>query len=149
MIKKIRWDLIGIYGSVIAVLIGVYSVIKAGGPNSIYIAIAMLIVFGGMGFFFYNFLWGPRLNAKRLQKNGISAKAKILEIRDTNITINNNPQVKLILEIKNNNGEIYTTSSKVIIPRLKPGLYKPGMELPVKIDPKNEKNIIIVTNNKV
>lgn len=142
--KKIRWDLIGIYGSAIAVLIGVFAVIKAGGPNSIYIAIGMIVVFGGMGYFFYTLLWGPRVNARRLQKIGVQGKAKILEIRDTNIMINNNPQVRLMLEVTNNIGQAYTTSCKVIIPRLKPGLYKPGMELPVKIDPKNEKNVLII-----
>jgi len=146
--KKIRWDLLGIYGSVIAVLIAVFLVIKSGGPNSIYIAIGMIVVFGGMGTFFYKLLWGPRINAKRLQKIGVQGKAKIIEVVDTNITINNNPQVKLVLEVTNNIGQVYTTSSKVIIPRLRPGLYKTGMELPIKIDPKNEKNVLIDINKK-
>ncbi|MBK5270232.1 MAG: hypothetical protein JJE22_04380, partial [Bacteroidia bacterium] len=114
--KKIRWDLIGIYGSIIAVLIGVFAVIKSGGPGSIYIAIGMIVVFGGMGFFFYKLLWGPRINARRLQKIGIPGKAKILEVRDTNITINNNPQVKLMLEVTNNIGQVYSTSCKTILP---------------------------------
>jgi hypothetical protein len=141
--KKIPWDWIGIIGAIFGVLIAVYSVIKAGGAGSIYIAIGMVIVFGGLGFLLYKFLWGPRINIRRLQKTGIAGKAKILEVHDTNITINNNPQVKLILEIKNNFGQVYTTACKMIISRLKPVLFQPGMEISVKIDPKNEKNIIV------
>lgn len=141
--KKIRWDLVGILGGIIGVLFAVYAVIKAGGPNSIYIACAMLIVFGGMGFVLNKLLWQPRFNTKRLQKTGIPAKGKILEAHETNITVNNNPQLKLIIELKNNNGEVYTTSCKTIISRLKPLYLQPGKEVGVKIDPKNEKNIIV------
>lgn len=108
----------------------------------------MIVVFGGMGTFFYKFLWGPRLNAKRLQKNGVPGKAKILEVQETNIIINSNPPVKLILELRNNAGRIYTTSTKIVIPRLKPNLYKEGTEIPVKIDVNNEKDLIIDSNRK-
>jgi len=144
--KKIRWDLIGIYGSAIAVLIGVFAVIKAGGPGSIFIALGMIVVFGSMGYFFYKLLWGPRIHERRLHQSGIPGRAKIVEVRETNITINNNPQVKLMLEVTNSSGHVYHTSCKVIVPRLKPGLYKTGMELPIKIDPGNEKKLIIDLN---
>ena len=141
--KKIPWDWIGIVGGILGVLVGVYAVLRAGGPGSIYIAGGMIVVFGGMGFFFYKLLWWPKFNTKRLQKTGIPAKAKILEVHNTNITVNNNPQIKLMLEIKNNFGQVYTTACRMIISRLKPRLFQAGMEVPVKIDPKNEKNVII------
>jgi hypothetical protein len=141
--KKIPWDWIGIVGGILGVLIGVYSVIKSGGPGSIYISIGMIVVFGGMGFLLYKLLWGPRINTRRLKKTGITGKAKILEVRDTNITINNNPQIKLLLEVKNNSGQTYTTACRTVISRLQPGLFQPGMEVPVKIDPANEKNVIV------
>ncbi|MEY3763189.1 MAG: polymerase subunit alpha [Pseudomonadota bacterium] len=41
------------------------------------------------------------INANRLQKTGLPGTARILEVRDTGVTINNNPQVKLMLEVKN------------------------------------------------
>jgi hypothetical protein len=141
--KRNRWDLIGLIGSIIAVMIGVYAVIKSGGPGSIYIAIGMIVVFGSMGFFYYKFLLRPKFNSRRLQSIGIPGKAKIIEVRNTNITVNNNPEIKLMLEVKNNFGYTYTTTCRIIVSRLRPGLYQPGMEVPVKIDPKNEKNVII------
>jgi hypothetical protein len=142
--KKIRWDLIGIIGGIACVVIGPFAVIRAGGPRSTYIAIAMIAVFGSMGLLFYKFLWGPRFNIRRLQKTGIPGKAKILEVYTTNITVNNNPQLKLVMEIKNNSGQVYTAACKTIVSRrLQPGYFQPGKEVNVKIDPKNEKNVII------
>ena len=143
--KKNNWDLIGIIGFSAAVLIGAFSVIKAGGPGSILIAIAMIAVFGSMGFFLYKLIWRPGMTTRRLQKTGIPGKATIIEVRETNISIHNNPQVKLILEIKNDPGQLYTTSCCTIVSRLRPGLFQPGMEITVIIDPKNEKNVIIDT----
>ena len=135
--------MIGIIGGILAVLIAVYAVLRSGGPGSIYIAIGMIVVFGSLGFFFYKLLWRPRFNTRRLQQTGIPGKAKILEVHDTNITVNNNPQIKLMLEVKNNFDQVYNTSCRMIISRLKPNLFQPGMEVLVKIDPKNEKNVII------
>jgi hypothetical protein len=141
--KKIRWDLIGIIGGIAGVLLGAFAVIRTGGSRSIYISSAMIVVFGGMGLLFYKFLWEPRFNARRLQKTGISGKARILEVHTTNITVNNNPQVKLMLEVKNHSGQIYTTACKIIVSRRKPGYFQAGMDVYVKIDPKNEKNVTI------
>src|SRR5687767_2660724 len=70
-------------------------------------------------------------------------KARILEVRDTGVTINNNPQAKLILEVRNNLGQVYNTECRVLVSRLNPGMFSAGMEIPVKIDPKNEKNVVV------
>ncbi len=141
--KKIRWDLIGIVGGIAGVLIAAIAVIRAGGPNSIFIAGALIVVFGGMGYGLYKFLWQPRFNVKYLQKSGIPGKAKILEVHETNIAVHNNPQLKLIMELKNSAGEVYTTTCKTIVLRTRPIHFQPGKEVSVKIDPKNQKNIII------
>ena len=141
--KKIRWDLIGIFGGAAGVILAVVAVLRAGGPNSVYISMAMVLVFGGMGYFLYKFLWQPKSNTRRLQLEGISGRAKILEVHETNITVNQNPQYKLVLEIKNNLGDIYTTGCKTVVSRRSDVFFQPGKEVSVKIDPKNEKNVIV------
>ncbi len=141
--KKIRWDLIGILGGVAGVIIAVRAVLKTGGPNSTYIAIALVLVFGGMGYFLYKFLWQPKFNTRRLQLEGIPGKAKILEVHETNITVNQNPQFRLLMEIKNSDGQVYTTSCKTVVSRLRTIYFQPGKEVNIKIDPKNEKNVIV------
>ena len=47
------------------------------------------------------------------------------------------------MELKNNVGEVYTTDCKTIVSRLRPVHIQPGKEVNVKIDPKNEKNVIL------
>ena len=141
--KKIRWDLIGIFGGIAIVMIAVIAVLTSGEPDSIYIAIGVLVGFGAMGNVLYKYLWQPMFNKKRLQKIGIPGKAKIVAVAETNIAINNNPQLNLVIELKNNAGQVYTTACKTIVSKLKPVQFQPGKEVNVKIDPKNEKNVVL------
>lgn len=134
---------IGLGGGLLGIIVAIVSVLSVGGPSGIYIAGGIIVVFGGMMFLFYKLFFGPMILANRLQKTGISGKATIKEVRDTGVTINNSPQVKLVLDVKNSFGQIYTTTVRTLVSRLQPNLYQPGMVVPVKIDPKNE-NIVII-----
>jgi len=138
------WAWIGIGGGIAGFLIGILSVVMTvPGSTGIYITIGMVALFGGMGLLFYKLIFGPMLNAARLQKTGLPGKAIITAVNDTGVTINNNPQVKLTLDVKNNFGQRYSTVCRVLVSRINPFVYQPGMEVPVKIDPKNEKNVIV------
>ncbi len=141
--KKFRWDLVGMFGGILGVLLAIIAVLKSGSPNRVSVAVAMVVVFGGMGLLLYKLLWQPRFNTKRLLKTGIPARAKILEVHDTNIAVNNNPQLKLMLELKNKEGQVYATSCKTIVSRKMPVYFQPGKEVKVKVDPRNEKNVVI------
>ncbi len=134
---------IGIIGGIIGLVVGVGAVVATGGPSGIYIGMAMLAIFGGMFYLFYRIFFKPMINASRLQKTGIAGKATILEVRDTGVTINNNPQVKLMVEIKNSFGQRYNATIRTLVSRINPFAYQPGMEVPVKIDPKNEQNVVL------
>jgi hypothetical protein len=134
---------IGIAGGLIGLVVGVGSVLVNTGPEGIYIAAGIILLFGGMFFLFYKLFFGPMILASRLRKTGLPGKALIKEVRDTGVTINNNPQVKLVLEIKNSLGQKYTTTVRSLVSRLQPQLYQPGMTIPVLIDPKDD-NIVVV-----
>ncbi len=140
---------IGIIGGLIGLVIGMGAVITTMGPSGIYIAAGILLFFGGMFFLFYKLLIGPALLSKRLQKEGLDGKALIKEVRDTGVTVNNSPQVKLIVDVKNYLGQTYSTTIRVLVSRINPFVYQPGMTIPVKIDPKNEKNVVINTSGEV
>ncbi len=138
------WAWVGIGGGIAGLLIGIISVMTTTpGSSGIYIAIGMLAVFGGMAFLFYKLFFGPMFNAARLQKTGIPGTATITAVNDTGVTINNNPQVKLTLDVKNSFGQRYTTTCRTLVSRINPFVFQPGLEVPVKIDPKNEKNVVI------
>ena len=134
---------IGIIGGIIGLLVGIGAVVTTTGSMGIYIAGGMIILFGGMFYLFYRLFFKGMINTARLQKTGIPGRATILEVRDTGVTINNNPQVKLILEVKNSLGQKYSAQARVLVSRINPNAYAPGMEVPVKIDPKNEMNVVI------
>ena len=137
---------IGIIGGIIGLLAGLAAVIFTTGSAAWFIAPAMVLIFGGMFWMLYKLIFKPMILAARLQKIGLPGTAKILEVRDTGVTVNNNPQVKLMLEVKSNLGQIFTTQVRTIVSRLQPGLFQPGMQVPVKIDPANEKNVVIDFN---
>ena len=134
---------VGIIGGIAGLAIGMAAVLTTAGSIGIYIAAGMLLVFGGMFFLFYKLFFQQMLLANRLAKTGLPGKALVKEVHDTGVTINNNPQVKLVLEVTNNLGMIYTATTRTLVSRLNPGMYQPGMKVPVKIDPENENNIVI------
>ncbi|MGH2553234.1 MAG: hypothetical protein ACRDEB_05925 [Chitinophagaceae bacterium] len=134
---------IGIIGGIIGLIAGIGAVVTTGGKYGIWMGLGMLVIFGGMFYLFYRIFFKPMINAARLQKKGLPGKATILEVKDTGITINNNPQVKLLLEVKNNYGQKYNAQCRVMVSRLNPGMFMPGMEVAVKIDPDNEQNVVI------
>jgi len=134
---------IGLAGGLIGIIVAIGAVLATGGSSGIYIAGGIVVVFGGMMFLFYKLFFGPMINASRLMKTGLPGKATITEVHDTGVTINNNPQVKLVLDVKNQFGQTYSTTIRTLVSRIQPNLYQPGMVVPVKIDPKDEKNVII------
>lgn len=134
---------IGIIGGIIGLLVGIIAVVTTAGSLGIYIALGMLVIFGGMFYLFYRLFFKPMINANRLQKTGLPGKATILEVKDTGVTVNNNPQVKLVLEVKNSYGQKYTAQCRVLVSRINPNMFMPGMEVAVLIDPKNEQNVVI------
>jgi len=134
---------VGIIAGIFGLVVGVGAVIATAGSKGIYIGIGMAALFGGIFYLIYRLVFKPMINSSRLQKVGLPGTARKLEGKDPGVTINNSPQVKLILEVKNSFGQKYTTQCRVLVSRINPGAYRPGMEVPVKIDPKNEMNVVI------
>jgi hypothetical protein len=134
---------IGIAGGLLGIIVAIVSVLMTGGSEGIYIAAGILAFGGGIFYLFYKLLFAPIILASRLKKTGIAGKALIKEVRDTGVTVNNSPQVKLVLEIKNPLGQRYTATLRTLISRLQPQLYQPGMTIPVLIDPRDENKLVI------
>ncbi|MGB4845823.1 MAG: hypothetical protein WBP16_15265 [Ferruginibacter sp.] len=134
---------IGIIGGVIGIAVAIVSVLTTTGQEGIYIAAGILLMGIGMFYLFYKLLFAPMILANRLRKTGIPRKAVIKEVRDTGVTINNSPQVKLLLELKNSLGQRYTTTIRTLVSRLQPNLYQSGMTIPVLVDPEDENKLVI------
>jgi hypothetical protein len=79
----------------------------------------------------------------KLLKTGVPAQATILQVSDTGVTVNNSPQIKLLLQVNPPTGMPYQVETKVLISRLQTHAYQPGMVVPVKIDPNDKDKIAI------
>jgi hypothetical protein len=137
---------IGIAGGLIGLVVGIGGALASGDPSGMYIAAGIILLFGGMFFLFYKLFFAQMILANRLRKTGLPGKALITEVRDTGVTINNSPQVKLLVEIKNSLGQKYTTTIRTLVSRLQPFIYQPGMTIPVLIDPKDDNKVVIDTS---
>lgn len=130
-----------------AIGIVVFLIVGIAGEIELY----EVLLFGGITIvvyfvFIYPMIIRPLLLENRLKKTGKKATAKIIKIQDTGTTINDNPQVKLTVEVTPEYGTPYTTVLKQVISRLEVHLFKPGVLLNVLVDPKDQKKIILDTS---
>jgi hypothetical protein len=101
------------------------------------------VIVGIMGTVFWKVLFGPMMLSSRLKKSGYATSARGVEMSDTGVTVNNQPQVKLLLEVTPPNGSPYMVETKQIISRLQTSMYMPGNMIPVLID-LNDKNLVVI-----
>jgi hypothetical protein len=73
--------------------------------------------------------------ARELQKTGLAAKATILKISDSGITINDDPVAWLDLEVHPANSAAFRARTKCLISRLEVPQFQPGCSIPVRYDP--------------
>jgi hypothetical protein len=138
---KMNWGIIiGLIGGGIGLVVGFGAVIAT---KSIVGIVIMALVVGIMGTVFWKTLFGPMMLSRRLAKSGFATNARVVEVSDTGVTVNNAPQVKLLLEITPPNGTTYLVETKQLISRLQTSIYQPGSMIPVLID-LNDKNSVVI-----
>ena len=76
-------------------------------------------------------------------KNGITAEAEVLEVRDTGTTINDDPQIALLLEVRPTMGAVFQAELKTLVSRLEVANYRPGCKAVVLYDPANPKRMVL------
>jgi hypothetical protein len=130
---------IGLVVGLIGAAVGLTAAIISDPIFGIFMSVIFIAVFGGT----FGRIFGRMATQNRLLKTGVSARAVIKELRDTGVTVNNAPQVKLLLEVSPPTGAPYLVETKTLISRLETPSFQPGTELPVKIDPNNKNKIAI------
>lgn len=66
---------------------------------------------------------------------GVPAQATIKAMRDTGMTINQNPVAELDLAVEYGSGPPYDVTTRQTLPRLQIGQIQPGVKIEVKVDP--------------
>jgi hypothetical protein len=119
-------------------LIGMVVAIMASPVFGSIFTLIFIVIFGGV---FWSFFFKPMMVRNKLSKTGVAATAKIVSLSDTGVTVNMNPQIKLLLEVTPPMGAPYQVEMKQVISRLDTASYQPGTILSVIVDP-NDKNLI-------
>jgi len=132
--------IIGLAGGAIGVIVAIIAVLASGQWEAL---IIIAITVGIIGTVFWRVLFRPMMISSRLSKTGISTMAKVMEVNDTGVTVNNAPQIKLLLEVSPPNGVPYLVETKQLISRLQTAMYQPGSMIPVLID-LNDKDLISI-----
>jgi hypothetical protein len=78
-------------------------------------------------------------------KNGVSAPAVVLTVKDTGVSVNDNPQVALMLEIKPRDRAAFQAEAKTLVSRLDAALVQPGISAEVVFDPANPSRVQIAS----
>jgi len=84
-----------------------------------------------------------RSSSKRKAKNGILASATIISTRRTGLTINDQPQLEIVVKFITERNEEITAMAKAIIDLTDLALIQAGAMLPIRYDKDNPQNIVI------
>jgi hypothetical protein len=81
--------------------------------------------------------------AKHIRAVGVAADATVLQIWDTGITVNNDPVVGFLLDVKPDGRPAYQAKTKALISRLAVPRIQPGATLRVKYDPNDPAQVAL------
>lgn len=132
---------IGLLGLIIPAVIFFTEFSGQGGSNSpedwlpMVIIPFVLIIVAVSIIPFLRIFFPPRI------KNGVTAEAEVVEIGDTGVTINDNPQVRLLLEVRPERAGVFMAEVKTVVSRLQVGQIVPGTHVKVLYDPADLKRI--------
>lgn len=72
---------------------------------------------------------------------GLPAQATILQIWDTGMTMNRNPVVGFLLEVRPASGASWQAKTKLVVSRLAVSRVQPGVIVPVRYDPNDHTRV--------
>jgi hypothetical protein len=81
--------------------------------------------------------------ARYLMANGRQGSATIEAIRDTGLTVNDNPTVELELSVSLEGSAAYGVTHKQTISRIAIPSFQPGATVPVRVDPVDPLSLMI------
>jgi hypothetical protein len=84
------------------------------------------------------------MRAQHLMANGRAGAATITGLRDTGVTINDNPTVELDLSVSLDGGEPYAVTHRQTISRIAIASFQPGATVPVRVDPADRSSLLMI-----
>jgi uncharacterized membrane protein len=136
---------VGVIGSLIGFLAGMVAVFIVSPVAGVVFTLLGL----GVYYLVYALVFKQVVKQKALTATGEEAEARILEVTDTAVTVNERyPQIKLLLEVHPKTGEPYQVKIKTLINRMEIPQFQAGVMVPVVINPKNRKEVAVGTRTR-
>jgi hypothetical protein len=88
-------------------------------------------------------VFGGISQSNALLMSGEPARATVLKLWDTGVSLNDNPQVGLLLEVHPQNRPAYQVQTKSFVSRLKVSQVQTGAVVAVKLDPADPSKIAL------
>jgi len=126
---------VGILGGLIGVAFAIAASPILGSIFSLFFIVVFGYLFGGQ------YLRSRKRN--KLLATGLQADGKILDMWDTGVTINNQPQIGMKIEVTPPTGAPFTSEITLVISRLQTAYYQVGVSCIVRYDPNNKKTVAI------
>lgn len=84
------------------------------------------------------------MRSSKLMQTGVSAQAQILKVWQTGMSVNDQPQLGLLLQVQPTDGTpSFQAEAKKVVPLVQIPQFQPGGVLEVKYDPANPKEVAI------
>ncbi len=110
----------------------VWVLASAEQPQDYVVAVVVVAVCAGVFWIFLR----PLLRAQSLLEHGLPAEAAVLKVWDTGTTINDDPQLGLLLDVRPSGEPPFQAESKSVISRLLVAEVRPGAVVQVRYDPR-------------
>ena len=140
MVKQFRLPLyvIWIFAGIAFTAVGIISVVEWT------YGVFTFILSAAVAFLGYRFFFRPAFVAMDIMRSGEPAMAVILKVWETGRTVDHNPRIGLLLEIRHSTMVPYEVEVKQNIRREELANYRPGRTLQVKVDPRDPKRVAIL-----
>jgi hypothetical protein len=129
-------------GTAVGIIFGGLGMVIAIAASPLFGSIFSLFFILIFGFFFGTQYLRKRKRAQLLE-TGLQANGKITEVWDSGITVNNQPQIGMRIEVYPLIGQPFTSEVNLVISRLQTSYYQPGVSCIVRYDPNNTKTVAI------
>jgi hypothetical protein len=110
-----------------------------GGKITLFVIGVLAIAFAFSAWIF----WWPEHLRDELMKTGIPADAVILSADPTGNVYNNQPQVRLALEVHPKDGAVYKAETRMIINPVYIPQFQPGTRVHIRYDQKDKTKVAI------
>jgi hypothetical protein len=81
--------------------------------------------------------------ARRIRAVGVAAPATVVQIWDTGVTVNDDPVVGFLLDVKPEGQAPFQAKTKALVSRLAVPRVQPGAQLKVMFDPKDTTRVAL------